>query len=77
MKISYNFTKDTRSFELEAEDELEKCLLNDMAERCQKGSSISIAKVQQDIDKDCNSYPGKVFAIVNPSYRVEMRINGK
>lgn len=65
MKITFNFNESTRSLVLLPEDELELCVLNDMATQCQKGTTVVI--LRQDIEGE----PMK------DHFRVEMKVNGK
>lgn len=65
MKITFNFDKDTRALALVPEDELESCVLADMAAQCKKGTSIFLTETASS------------EAIVQRSFRVEMKVNGK
>jgi hypothetical protein len=63
MKITFNFDRDCRAFNMEPEDDLEFAVLNEMATQVTKGQSLKIAQIQHPVD--------------NPKeFRVEMRVNG-
>lgn len=66
MKITFNFDKDTRSLLLIPENQLESCVLADMATQCEKGTTIVISQ-----DKE------RTNAQQQATYRVEMKVNGK
>lgn len=67
MKIQFQFDENQRSLTLTPEDDLERMVLDHMADQCQKGSQLKLAKVRHfdyEIDKD-------------PDFLIEMRVNGK
>jgi hypothetical protein len=63
MKITFNFDRDCRAFNMEPEDDLEYTVLAEMTMQVQKGSTLQITQIQHPVD--------------NPKeFRVEMRVNG-
>jgi hypothetical protein len=63
MKITFNFDRDCRAFNMEPEDILEYTVLEEMAVQVQKGSTLQITQIKHPED--------------NPKeFRVEMRVNG-
>ncbi len=54
MKVTCHFDRSSRSFIVEAEDELEKIFLSEMAERSASGSTIAMTKVSRDKPGDTN-----------------------
>lgn len=61
MKVTFTFDKETRSINLEPEDDLETLILKEMEARCSKGSQIKISQVSKD---------------ANDTFRVELKVNG-
>lgn len=72
MKITFNFDKDTRALALVPEDELELCVLNDIATRCAKGTTLVIEKITQATDSTDRNPLHEIR-----EFRVEMKVNRK
>lgn len=64
MKITFNFNESTRSLVLLPEDELELCVLNDMATQCAKGTTLTIVQFDN-------------FEKEEKQFSIEMKVNGK
>jgi hypothetical protein len=67
MKITFNFDRDCRAFNMEPEDELEKIVLMSMADATSKGQTLTLSR----IDHGTNG-----SHVDNAEFRVEMRVNG-
>jgi len=65
MKITFNFDRDCRAFNMEPEDELEFAVLREIAEQVKKGQTLSLTKLEHP---DAN--------LIFSGFRVEMKVNG-
>jgi hypothetical protein len=72
MKITFNFDKDCRAFNLEPEDELEFAVLSEMEAQASKGSTIKISKLERE--PLIPNSGAKMAGLTE--FRVEMRVNG-
>jgi hypothetical protein len=70
MKITFNFDKDCRAFNLEPEDELEFAVLSEMEAQASKGSTIKISKITPARPPDSKHQD------FIKCFRIEMRVNG-
>ena len=64
MKITFNFDRDCRAFNMEPEDDLEFHVLKEMETQCRKGQNILLTSI---------SHPDNDLI---REFRVEMRVNG-
>lgn len=60
MKTKFSFTEDHRSLELIPENPLEQMVLDEISDRCGRGSMLKIKKIHSEVD----------------SFIVEMNVNG-
>lgn len=49
MKVSCTFDKDTRALTLTPEDELERLVLQEIAERTEKGSKLHVGSTRESL----------------------------
>jgi len=75
MKITFNFDRDCRAFNMEPEDDLEFAVLNEMTKATTKGQSISLSRIDSNFIPDSKADTRSERENVR-SFRVEMRVNG-
>lgn len=63
MKIKFEIDEDSRSIILTPENDLEKMVITEMAERTEKGSNLKLSKVYREIGKETD-------------FIVELKVNG-
>jgi hypothetical protein len=73
MKITFNFDRDCRAFNMEPEDDLEFAVLNEMTKATTKGQSISLSRIDHQV-LDAKAVHTEREQV--KEFRVEMRVNG-